>query len=504
MSLLQVTGVHKRFPGVHALKGVSFTLEAGEIHALMGENGAGKSTLLRILSGAEQPDSGEIRFDGQPVQFSHPRQAHAAGIRVIYQEFSLIPGLSVAENIVLADLPRRGLWVDGARVRALARATLERLGVELPLDAPAGQLGVAQQQLVEIAKALHGEARVFIMDEPTAALTFQEIGNLLRVVRQLAAQGAGVIFVSHRLEEVMELADRVTVLRDGETVGTLGTEDASPQEIVRRMVGRSVGEFYPERRAKIGEPVLRVEGFGAPPVTGGLSFEVRQGEVLGLAGLVGAGRTETAEALFGLRPHTGTAWVRDAGASPGASEWRQLRLKSPRDAIRAGIGYLPEDRKHSGLVLRLAIRDNMTHPTLERYLVAGFVRRGEEASAVRRRSEELAIRAPSIETLVENLSGGNQQKVVLGKWLEIRPRVLILDEPTRGVDVGAKVEIYRLIQRMTEQGTAVILISSDIPELLALSDRLLVLRRGWPVAELGRDEATHERVLALCSQGVGA
>ncbi|MBE3590593.1 MAG: sugar ABC transporter ATP-binding protein [Firmicutes bacterium] len=475
-------------------------MEAGEIHALMGENGAGKSTLLRILSGAEPPDAGEIRLDGRPVHFTHPRQAHEAGVRVIYQEFSLIPGLSVAENIVLADLPRRGWWVDGRRVRSLARAALERLGVDLPLDTPAGQLGVAQQQLVEIAKALHGEARLLIMDEPTASLTAQEIRNLFQVVRQLAAHGVGVIFVSHRLEEVMELADRVTVLRDGETVGTLRVKEASPEEVVRRMVGRAIGEFYPQRRARIGRTVLRVEGFGAPPVVTGLTFELREGEVLGLAGLVGAGRTETAEALFGLRPHAGAVWMRDIARE----EWRRIPLRSPRDAIQAGIGYLPEDRKQSGLVLRLAVRDNMTHPTLERYLAAGFVRRGKEAAAVRERARALAVRTPSIDAVVENLSGGNQQKVVLGKWLEISPRVLILDEPTRGVDVGAKVEIYRLIQEMTEQGTAVILISSDIPELLALSDRLLVLRRGRLVAEIGREEATHERVLALCSQGVGA
>jgi ABC-type sugar transport system ATPase subunit len=493
VALLALRGIRKAYPGVVALDGVAFDLRAGEVHGLVGENGAGKSTLLKIIGAVEQPDEGTIELDGQPIHLASPHEAQAVGIRVIHQEFNLFPALSVAENIALDHLPNRRGWVDQRAIRAQASATLDRLGVELPLESRIDRLGVADQQLTEIARALSAQARVLVMDEPTAALTEHEIEALFRIVRGLRHQGVGVIFVSHRLEEVLSLSDRVTVMRDGRIVG----EGAHPtrDQIIRLMVGRDVSELYPDSDAKVGSPVLEVEGLSVAGRFEDVTFTVGRGEVVGLAGVVGAGRTSIGLALFGLlRPTAGR--VRLAG--------RNAMPHTAREAINLGIGYVPEDRKALGLVLKLSVRHNETHPILPRLSRLGWIDQRRERATVEDRIAELEVKAPSIDAAVLHLSGGNQQKVLLGKWLEIKPSLLILDEPTRGVDVGAKAEIYQLIANLATSGVAILLISSDLPELLGLSDRVVVLREGRQLMILDRAEATQQRVLSLVTTGAAA
>ncbi len=491
--LLALRGIAKAYPGVVALDGVDFDLDAGEIHGLVGENGAGKSTLLKIIGGVEHADAGVIELGGQPVAMASPRAARALGIRVIHQEFNLIPALSVAENICLDHLPTRGGWVDGQAVREQAGAAIARLGVHLPLEAPVRRLSVADQQLVEIARALSAEARVLVMDEPTAALTDHEIEALFSLVRGLREHGVGIVFVSHRMDEVLELSDRVTVLRDGRVVG----ETAAPrrEEIVRLMVGRQLEELNLKADMAPGTEILAVDGLSSAGRFEDVSFSLRRGEILGLAGVVGAGRTSIAKTLFGMAP-LDRGSLRIAG--------RAVSIRSPEDALRAGIGYLPEDRKTLGLVLAMSVRHNETLATLPRISRFGWIDQARERALVGRRVEELRIRTPSLDAQALHLSGGNQQKLVLAKWLEIRPAVLILDEPTRGVDVGAKAEIYQIVTDLVRAGVGAILISSDLPELLALSDRVLVLRDGRTITTLDRAEATQERVLHLVTMGAAA
>jgi ABC-type sugar transport system ATPase subunit len=491
--LLALHGIRKAYPGVIALQGVDFDLRAGEVHGLVGEHGAGKSTLLKIIGAVERPDAGSIELDGEPIQLASPHEAQAAGIRVIHQEFNLFPALSVAENIALDHLPNRRGWVDRRAVRLQASAALERLGVELPLESRIDRLGVADQQLTEIARALSARARVLVMDEPTAALTDHEIEALFRIVGSLRGEGVGVIFVSHRMEEVLELSDRVTVMRDGQVVGE--TAEPTREQIIRLMVGRDVSELYPESNTEVGPPVLELDKLSVAGRFEEVSFTVGRGEVVGLAGVVGAGRTSIGMALFGLlRPTAGTIRL----------EGRAVAPRTPRQAIKLGIGYVPEDRKALGLVLMLSIRHNETHPILPWLSRFGWIDQRRERVTVEERIAQLGVKTPSIDAEVLHLSGGNQQKVLLGKWLEIGPRLLILDEPTRGVDVGAKAEIYQLIVDLARRGVAIVLISSDLPELLGMSDRVVVLREAQQLAILPRADATQERVLSLVTTGVAS
>lgn len=491
--LLALRGIRKAYPGVVALDGVDFDLQAGEVHGLVGENGAGKSTLLKIIGAVERADAGTIELDGEAIQLTSPHQAQAAGIRVIHQEFNLFPALSVAENIALDHLPNRHGWVDRAAIRAQAQTALDRLGVELPLEMRIDRLGIADQQLTEIARALSARARVLVMDEPTAALTEHEIMALFGIVRGLRDEGVGLIFVSHRMEEVLELSGRVTVLRDGRVVGE--ARGPSRDTVIRLMVGRDVSDLYPSRGGPVGQVLLEVRGLGVAGRFADMNFSVARGEIVGLAGVVGAGRTSVGETLFGLlRPTEGEIRLEGQVVAP----------RTAREAIKLGIGYVPEDRKALGLVLMLSVRHNETHPILPWLSRLSWIDQRRERQIVTRRIAQLEVKSPSIDAEVLHLSGGNQQKVLLGKWLEIKPRLLILDEPTRGVDVGAKAEIYQLIAALAASGVAVLLISSDLPELLGLSDRVVVLREGRQLAILSREAAQEERVLSLVTTGAAA
>ncbi len=484
--ILRMSGIHKAYPGVVALSGVDFDLRACEVHVLLGENGAGKSTLMRILSGAAGKDQGEIRIGGERVELLGPRHAQRLGVRTIYQELNLVPELSVADNVFLGREPARLGLVDRARVRRGTLQLLAELGLDLDPDRRVGQLGIAQRQMVEVAKALSAEARILIMDEPTSSLTDAEIHELFAAIARLTARGAGVIYISHRLEEVARIGHRVSVLRDGQNVATRAVSDVSIPELVRLMANRDLKEHFPRQRTPPGEELLRVEGLSRAGALRDVSFTLRRGEVLAIAGLLGAGRTELARAVVGAdRPDAGRVLVRG----------RPLRARGPRDGIRAGIGFLPEDRKTEGLVLGLSLRENVALPNLPRLTRIGFVEASAETALARRYVDELRIRSSGPEQRVAQLSGGNQQKVVLSKWLAAQVDILIMDEPTRGIDVAAKVEIYELMNRLTAAGTGILMISSELPEVLGMSDRILVMHQGRIAAELGAGQATQEKVL---------
>jgi rhamnose transport system ATP-binding protein len=485
--ILEIDRVSKRFGSTQALEHVSLDLRGGEIHALLGENGAGKSTLIKIMTGVEHPDEGTILADGAPVALRSALHAQTLGIAAIYQEPMSFPDLSVAENIFISHRDR-GRIVDRRAMRREANAILERLGVRLDVDEPARGLTLAEQQTVEIAKALSLRVRVLIMDEPTASLSAHEVRRLFGIVDSLRQEGVAICFISHRIEEVFEIADRITVLRDGRWVSTRRRSEASPSTAIREMVGRTLSDFFRRSPARPGDTVLEVEGLGREGAFQDVSFALRAGEVLGFAGLVGARRTDVGLALFGIAPaDRGT--VRVDGA--------RVDIRSPRDALRLRIAYSTEDRRQLGLIFPLSIAANISLPTLRRYTgPLGIVRRSAEAEAAERYRERLRIRAPSVAVPVGTLSGGNQQKVVLSKWLDTRPRVLILDEPTRGIDVGSKAEVHAIVDELAQEGIAIILISSDLPEVLATSDRILVMREGRQMAILDRAEATAERVLS--------
>lgn len=489
--LLEMRSITKRFPGVTALDGVDFELERGEVHVILGENGAGKSTLIKMLSGAYQPDEGDILFEGEPVRIPSAAVAQGLGISTIYQEFNLVPQLTVAENVFLGRQPRRLGIVDRRRMREEARRLLERIKVRVDPDAPVSALGVAQRQMVEIVKALSLEARVLIMDEPTAPLSGQEVQRLFEIVRGLQQEEVGVIFISHHLEEVTEIGDRVTVLRDGKLVGQVpATTDHS--ELVRMMVGRSIEDQFPRRRPEIGDILLEVRDLSREGVLEDVSLRVRAGEVVGIAGIVGAGRTELARAIFGADPvESGEVWV----------EGRRMERFDPREAKNRGIGFITEDRQGQGIVPPLSVAENLVLASLDKSTRVGLVNRGEQRSRAQKMIEELNIRTPGPEQKVRYLSGGNQQKTVIGKWLLADSRILIMDEPTRGIDVGAKVEIYELMNELTEQGAGILMISSDLPEVLGMSDRILVMAGGRITGELSGEEATQERVMTLATQG---
>lgn len=488
--MLEMRGIRKAFPGVQALGGVDLRLAVGEVLALVGENGAGKSTLMKILAGAEGPDAGTILLDGAPVEFRSPHAARQAGIAVIHQEFNLVPGLSARENIFLGQEATRLGFVRRLAERRQAQDLVESLGGRFDVDQAVRRLSTAQQQLVEIARALVQRARVLVLDEPTAALTERETERLFDLVRDLQRQGLGLIHISHRLEEVFRIADRIQVLRDGATVGERPVAGTERAELIRLMVGRELKDEFPPRiAAPRGNLLLEATGLRRGQAVRGVDLAVRAGEILGLAGLVGAGRTETLRLLFG-------ADRREAGSM--RLHGQDLRIDSPRDAIAAGIGLLPEDRKTQGLVLGLGVRDNFALPNLGELSRCGFVRRGKERTAFDAYAERLRLKSAGPRQPVRQLSGGNQQKIVLAKWLARRCEVLLFDEPTRGVDVGARHEIYLLLRDLAAQGKAVVLASSELPELLGLCDRLLVLREGRVVGEVVPGGAgDQERVLAL-------
>ena len=483
--------VHKRFPGVHALKGVDFEVRAGEVHALLGENGAGKSTLIKTISGIYRPDEGTLSWEGQPLVLSSPRDAQALGIDTIHQELSLYPELTVAENIFLGHAPRRHLGpfsvIDWDATARRAREVLAELEVyNLDVKQKVGTLNVGNRQRVEIAKALSKGAKLLIMDEPTAALSEADVASLFKTVRLLRERGVGVVYISHKLSEVFELADRVSVLRDGEYIGTQNVADVTEGELITMMVGRTIDQLFPKQEAKVGEVVLEVRGLTNEPHTRDVSFTVRAGEIVGLAGLVGAGRSETAQAIFGILPiQSGEVLI----------EGKRVRINQPAQAVANGIAYVPEDRGTQGLIKEMTVRENLSMAVLRAYSSGSFIKRGEEKTLAARAIEQFGIRAYGPEQIVDNLSGGNQQKVVVGKWLASNPKLLIIDEPTRGVDVGAKSEIHRLMSRLAaERGLAILMISSELPEILGMSDRVLVMRGGRIVAEVARSDATQERI----------
>ena len=503
--LLRMAGIAKRFPGVQALADVTFEVRPGEVMALLGENGAGKSTLLKILAGAQTPDAGTITFDGREIAPASPHDAQALGIVTIYQEFNLVPSLSIAKNVFIGREPTRLGLVDAPAMRRAARAITREVGLDLDPARPVSALSVAEQQMVEIARALSMEAKLVVMDEPTSALSEAEVTRLFAIIRSLKQRGIAVVFVTHRLDEVLTICDRLTVLRDGRLAGTAEVAAVTVDDIIRMMVGREVDRLFARRgRHAEGAAALKVEGLSRARdprnphavVLHDIGFEVRKGEILGLAGLVGAGRTDVARAIFGADPiEAGTVQVDGA----------VVRLRSPVDAIRAGIGLVPEDRKQQALFLALAVRTNLTIAALRRLgRGLGFVDGSAERALVEDYRRKLNIRMASPEQAIANLSGGNQQKVVLARWLALQPKVLIVDEPTRGIDVAAKAEVHQLLYDLADAGIAIVAISSELPEVMTVSDRIITMREGRITGEVTRAEATEERLMQLMALGVAA
>jgi rhamnose transport system ATP-binding protein len=490
LPLLRADSISKSFAGVRALKGVSFTLAVGEVHALVGENGAGKSTLIKIITGAETPDAGTLTVAGHAVPRMDPALSRTLGIRAIYQQPSLFPDLTVAENIALA-LESGGSWrrVNWATRRQTAVALLDRIGALLDPERLVESLSMPEQQIVEIARAIGAHARILFMDEPTASLSDREVEHLFDIIRRLRAEGAGIVYISHRLEEVFTVADRITVVRDGEVIATAPRAELSRSSLIHLMVGRELETVFPKREVPIGDVALQVRRLRSRDAgVDDVSIDVRRGEIVGLAGLVGSGRTELAEAIFGLRSIDGGDILVNGVSA---------RIASPADAIALGIGYVPEDRRQHGVVLEMSIAQNASLANLAGLSKRGIIDTAAERSAAEQFVSQLRIKTASIAAAVESLSGGNQQKVALARWLAIQPSVLILDEPTQGVDVGSKAEIHAIMESLAERGVAILMISSELPEVLGMSDRIAVMHGGTIVGVLPRAEATQQKILAM-------
>ena len=494
--LLRAEGICKQFPGVQALDEVNFDLQAGEVHVLLGENGAGKSTLMKILAGAYQPDSGKIFMNGNEIAFHTPRQAQLAGIAIIYQEFNLVPYMNVAQNIFLGRFPKRyGLFLDHKKMHADAKKQLKSLYLDLDTNAFTITLGTGQQQMVEVAKALSVESRVLIMDEPTASLTETEIDHLFKIIRELKKRGIGIIYISHRLQEVHEIGDRVTVLRDGKYIGTKDVKDVDIPDLVKMMVGRNIDKMFERTYQPRGEEALRVENLGCGKKLKDACMTLHCGEIVGLAGLVGAGRTELARAIFGVDPiDSGKVFVFG----------KEFHPSSPAQMVQAGVSLLPEDRKNQGLCLILPTSENMVMASLKKLFPKFMVNNRKEKTVVMDYIKDLRIATPSPKRIVQFLSGGTQQKVVLAKWLCTEAKIFIFDEPTRGIDVGAKAEIHAFMNELVKNGAAVLMISSELPEVLGMSDRIYVMREGQIIKELSCQEATQEKIIGFAMGGDSA
>ena len=488
-TILELKNITKQYPGVLALNNVSMEFQSGKVHAIMGENGAGKSTLIKAISGAISPNAGSIVFDGKEYTAMTPILSQSLGIGVIYQEFNLVPELSVAENIFLGRRLTQGPTIDRKLMNQRATEIIEEFGIELNVKQPVKNLTVAYQQLVEIAKSISNDVKVLIMDEPSAPLTNREIDAMFGIIEQLKRKGIAVIYISHRMEEVFRISDEISVMRDGEYIGTKPTSETDKAELISMMVGRSLDEQFPQRNAEPGEVMLEVKHLSTPMLKD-ISFTVRKGEILGLAGLVGAGRTETARAIYGADWHTGEIFI----------EGKKADIHSPKEGIGNGIALIPEDRKKHGVLLDMSIRENISFISLGSISKGSVVDTKKDKELAQEYIGKLHIKTPGMEQTVKNLSGGNQQKVVLAKSLAGKSKIMIFDEPTRGIDVGAKHEIYLLMNELAENGMAIIMISSEMPELLGMSDRILVMHEGEVTGELQKEEATQTKILELASR----
>ncbi|HEL1074660.1 TPA: sugar ABC transporter ATP-binding protein [Streptococcus equi subsp. zooepidemicus] len=489
---IEMTAISKSFGTNKVLEKIDLVLHSGQVHALMGENGAGKSTLMNILTGLFPASSGTIVIDGVEKQFSNPQEAEAFGISFIHQEMNTWPDMTVLDNLFLGrEIKGAFGLLDQKAMKEKAKRAFDRLGISIPLDLPIGSLSVGQQQMIEIAKSLLSEVSLLVMDEPTAALTDRETESLFQMIASLKKEGVGIVYISHRMEEIFRVTDLITVMRDGIVVDTKPTAETNPAELVKKMVGRDIDDYYPAKAAELGELVFEVENLSGECFKD-ISFQVRRGEILGFSGLMGAGRTEVMRAIFGLDKRT-AGRIRLNG--------QDIRVTNPVQAIRSRIGFLTEDRKEEGLILDFSIKDNMTLPSHKDFSKNGFFDDKTSRDFVQKMIDRLRIKSGRPEMVVGNLSGGNQQKVVLAKWIGIAPKVLILDEPTRGVDVGAKREIYQLMNELAERGVPIILVSSDLPEVLGVSDRIVVMHEGRITGELSRGEATQEKVMQLATGG---
>ena len=493
--ILEMRNIDKSFPGVHALNNVSFDVRKGEVHALMGENGAGKSTLMKVLTGIYTKDSGSIIFEGKEVEFHNAREAQEAGIVIVHQELNMMGHLTVAQNIFVGREFKKGIMIDDKRMNEEARKLFKRLNIDIDPTETMSRLTVGKQQMCEIAKAISHDAKVIVFDEPSSALTDAEISELFKIIRDLRAQNLGIVYISHRMDEIKVITDRVTVMRDGCYVGTLITKDCTKDDIVNMMVGRVIYE-EPKSHSMVAPDapvVLKVDHLNAGRLVQDVSFELRKGEILGFSGLMGAGRTETARAIFGADPkESGDIYING----------KLVQINSPQDAVRHGIGYLSEDRKRYGVVVQKTVSENTTMASLERYLKSVFIDEKAERNTTEDYVGKLNIKTPSVDQLVVNLSGGNQQKVVLAKWLVRNCDILIFDEPTRGIDVGAKSEIYKLMNALAQEGKSIIMISSEMPEILRMSDRILVMCEGKKTGEIAIEDATQEAIMTLATRDV--
>ncbi|WP_347551879.1 sugar ABC transporter ATP-binding protein [Pseudalkalibacillus hwajinpoensis] len=490
---ISMHNIHKAFGANKVLEGVAIDIQDGEVHALMGENGAGKSTLMNILTGLHKKDSGTITIDGKETVFDNPKQAEENGVAFIHQELNIWPELTVLENLFINKEPVTSFGlINTKKMKAIAKEQFEKLGISIPLQQEAGKCSVGQQQMIEIAKALMTNAKVIIMDEPTAALTEREIQMLFNVIRSLRESGVSIVYISHRMEEIFTICDSITVMRDGKTVDTKSIPNTSFDEVVRKMVGRDLTDRFPERLQVPGEIMLEVKGLARKGVFEKVSFSVRSGEIVGVSGLMGAGRTEIMRTIFGLDgKYDGEILIKG----------KRVTIKNPNQAVKLGLGFITEDRKEEGLVLDFSLRDNIALPSLYSFAPNGLINEKSEQDFVDLLIKRLTIKTESSKTSARNLSGGNQQKVVIAKWIGIGPKVLILDEPTRGVDVGAKREIYHLMNELTDRGVAIIMVSSELPEVLGMSDRILVFHEGKMTGEVSKNEATQEKIMTLATGG---